>query len=155
MPIDVAILASTIVSSFLVPVAKKAVEQVRDRLKKDVGDKAADQASSLFAKVWQRVTSLFDSDDDKATLAQFQKYPDQAAPLVEAVLKEKLAANQAAAKELSELVNQTSTVGGNATIGQIIGQTVGVMNAPGAVISGGAIAGGVVIGSPKTPAPTP
>src|SRR5687768_494959 len=117
MPIDIAVLAGTIVSSFLLPVAKKAVAEVRDRLTKDVSEKAADQASSLFTKVWTRATNLFETDSEKATLEQFQKYPDQAAPLVEAILKEKLAKDAAAQKELSDMVNQPASGASGASIG--------------------------------------
>lgn len=148
MPIDFVGLAGTILSSFLIPIAKKAVEKVRDRLADDVSENAADHAASLYQKVWDRVTSLFSSDADKAVLDQFERHPERAAPLVETLLAEKLEAEQAVAQELSDLVSEPAAgAAGGASIGQIIADsvgTIGIVHAEGARISG--MVAGVMIG---------
>lgn len=148
MPIEIAALAGTVVSSFLIPIAKKAVDEVRERLANDVSDKAADQASSVFTKVWDKVTGLFSSDAEKAVLKEFEENPEKKAQLVQAMLVDKLQDDEKAAKELTELVTQPVAGGaGGASIGQIIAKsvgTIGIVHAEGANISG--VVGGVIMG---------
>lgn len=154
MPIDIAALAATVVSSFLLPVAKKTVNEIRERLSQDVSATAADEASSLFTRVWERVKGMFGSDADRAVIEQFEKRPEVTAPLVEEMLAEKLEAEPAIADELRQLVEQPVPGGAGGTgmtMGQVIAQTAGFLDARGAHISG--VAGGVVMNAPPPKAP--
>ncbi len=155
MPIDIAALAATVVSSFLLPVAKKTVNEIRERLSQDVSATAADEASSLFTRVWERVKGMFRSDSDRVVIEQFEKRPEVTAPLVEEMLAEKLAAEPAVAEELRQMVEQPvpGMAGGTGmTMGQVIAQTAGFIDARGAHISG--VAAGVVLNAPPPPKPT-
>jgi hypothetical protein len=148
---DLAALASIVVGSFLVPIAKNMVDKVREKLSTDIGEKTAEQAGTLFKKVWDRVESMFTSDSDKAALSDFQKYPDTDAARLERVLRDKLERDPAAAKELSLLVNQAGAEMAGVSIGQIIANNVGFAHISHSPISG--IAGGVVIvGDREVPA---
>ena len=51
------------------------------------------------------------SDEEKSILVQFEKHPDAAKTLVEAILKEKLEKDKNLAQELDELINAESPDG--------------------------------------------
>jgi hypothetical protein len=116
MPIDIAMLATTVVSSFLLPYVKDGAKKVAEALTEKGSKAAADYIPEVAKKVWDRVTSVFSSDTDKATLTQFEKYPEQAKPLVETILTEKLQRDDKLVQELDQLVNTAGPDGNSASV---------------------------------------
>jgi hypothetical protein len=112
-----------------------------------VGQTAAEHVTEVTTKVWNRVKVAFGSNpDDEATLAQLEKRPERATPLVEDILKEKLERDTQLAQDLEKLVTAPSPDGSGDSM-QIMAGTVGIVYAQRANISGGVV-GGVVMGSP-------
>jgi hypothetical protein len=105
MPTDVAALAATIVSSFLVPYVKAGVVEIGKELSKKVGDSAAAQVTGLTQKLWDRIRSVFAEEDDRGALSQFEKRPELAKALIQSILEEKLENDSSLARELDELIN--------------------------------------------------
>jgi hypothetical protein len=138
--IDVAVLAGTVVARFLVPYLEKGAQQLFDAAADKVGQVAADHAKGVTERIWQRVRSVFASDEDKGALANFEKRPQASEKLVEEILREKLEKDEKLARELEELVTSKSP-DGSGTGAQIIGTTVGFVDARNAQISGGVVAG--------------
>src|SRR5207244_12610921 len=85
--VEITTLASTVVTSFLIPYVKLGMQKIGEEVGKQVNKAAAEHVLGIATKVWERVRSSFSSDAERATLAQFQKYPDDAKPLVEAMLR--------------------------------------------------------------------
>lgn len=105
MPIDFSPLTTTIVTSFLLPYAKLGFEKFGEAMLEKLGETAAEPLIATTKKIWQRVKTAFSSEEEKATLAQFEKRPEAAQTLLAAMLKEKLEQDAALAQELSELVH--------------------------------------------------
>jgi len=148
------VLASAVVANFLVPYAKMGADAIAKEVTNKVSQAAAQHATGVTAKVWNRVKAAFSSDpEDEATLAQFEKRPERAVPLVEDILKEKLEQDNQLAQDLDELVTSPSPDGAGDSL-QIMAGTVGIVYAQGADISGGVV-GGVIMGSPPQQTPVP
>jgi hypothetical protein len=105
MALDLAVLATTAVSSFLLPYAKIGVQKLVEGMAGQVGKSTAEYGVGVAKQVWERVKAAFSSDDDQAAIEQFEKRPDAAKGLIEAVLKEKLEQDPVFAQELDKLVN--------------------------------------------------
>lgn len=142
MAIEIAALATTLVSSFLVPYAKKGLEKIKDDLTQTAGNAAAEG----MEKVWLKVKSLFTSDRDKTRLEDLQEAPDEAAPMLKKVLEQKLQEDPAAAQELDQLVNTPVPGSGGVTLQHIMAHTFGYLDARHAQISGNAQVAAVMIG---------
>lgn len=133
MPLD--LLVGTIVSLFLVPYVTKGIETMAHEATKEFGKVAGDHVIDVASKVWNRVTSVFSSPSDKTTLEQFEKYPEQAAPLLQAILKEKLEKDPQLQDELQKLVDSPSP-DGKGTGAQIMNAMyAGILDARGANFS--------------------
>lgn len=139
-------LATTVVSTYLLPYLKEGAVKMAERITKDAGDAASEYSVSLAGKIWNKVKSVFTSDDEKGTLAQFEKRPEAAKPLVEAILKEKLQQDASLLKELQALTTAKGPTG--QTGAQIIGATyAGILDMRGATVSGsGNVFAGLNIG---------
>ncbi|NCC31903.1 MAG: hypothetical protein EOM24_07740 [Chloroflexia bacterium] len=153
MPIDIAVLATTIVSTVLVPLAKKGAEKLAEGMGEKLGESSAQQVTGVMSKIWARVKSVFTSDDDKSALAQLEKRPEAAKSLVEEILKEKLAQDPGLAQELSDLLSSAGP--GGQSFGAIItgAEIAGIADARGANFAGasGVNISGVNLGEkPKT-----
>jgi len=153
MPIEVATLAAGLVGKILLPYAKLGLKKIGEELKERSGAAIESQATSLTGKVWDKVRSLFQSDRDKYALEQFEEDPEAAAPIFTRTLEKKLAEAPEAAEELEQLVNTPIAAGSGATLQNIMAQTFGYVDARGANITGGQVAG-VIMGAP-TPPETP
>lgn len=125
MSIDFAALASTIAGSFLIPYVKIGAEKLAEEAGKKLGEAASTGAMSAPQQIWARVTAAFTSDEDKQALAQLEKRPDAAKPLVEAILTEKLTQDAGLAQELHALValaeGQTLSTGAQISGAEIAG----------------------------------
>ena len=159
MPLEIiAALASTVVSSILMPYVKDGAAKMAERISEKAGSATGQYTVQLAEKVWNKVKSAFSSEEEKTTLASFERRPEAATPLVEDMLKEKLQKDDQLMKELEALVKEKSPNG--QTGAQIIGATyAGILDMRGAVVSGGVFAG-LNIGQPVqpptgTPVPSP
>jgi hypothetical protein len=153
MPLEIAALAASVVGSFLFPLAKKGAEELTKVVSEKFTAAAGEHVSEIAKKIWEKVKSAFSSDEEKTTLAQFEKYPEAAKPLVETMLKEKMEADPKLAAELDKLANSPAP-GGSGTAVSIAATTVGYVDARYAHISGGTVAG-YISGTPPTTPPPP
>ena len=153
MPIDIAVLATTLITSFVVPYLKLGVEKIAEELTGKVSEAAAEQATGLTKKVWNRVKAAFSSEGEQFTLLQLKDNPEAAKPLVESILKKKLEEDTSLAQELQSLI-QTPLGGGSSTGAQIMNAHIaGIVDARGANFAGahGVDIAGVKIGSVPAP----
>lgn len=136
MAIDIALLAGTIVTTVLMPLAKKGVEKLAEAMGEKFGESAAQEVSGVLGKIRARVKDVFSSADDKAALEMLEKRPEAARALVEEILTEKLAQNPGLAQELYELLNSPTPAG--QSIGAIItdAEIAGIVDARGANFAG-------------------
>jgi hypothetical protein len=157
MPIELAGLATALVTKFLLPYVKQGAEKIAEKVAEKVGEGVGKQAAELAKKVWDRVSHAFQSEKDQKTLDLFKDDPETFQSAVEKILQQKLEQDAAMAKELNEMANTPSVDGSGVSVGQIMADVVGIVDARGAQISGGIVAG--AIGSmpqpPKPPAPSP
>lgn len=158
MPIEIAALAATVVSSFLFPYAKKAVEKVAEVVTEKFGEAAAKHGADLTGKVWARIKAAFTSDKEKSALENFEEMPDESRALIEAILKKKLAEDAALHADLEKFVAAPSPVPGMTGAQVMHAGIVGIVDLRGATVSGsGNVYSGVSIGgaSPGQPAGGP
>lgn len=157
MPIDVAALATTIVSTILLPYVKKGADKLAEGLGEKLGEASAQHVTGTMGKIWERIKAIFSSDDDKQALAQFEKRPDAAKGLVEEILKEKLAQDGKLAQELTEILARPGPAGQGT--GAIIGNAAiaAIIDARGADFSGtqGVTITGVNVGELPKPGKDP
>ena len=102
--IEIAALAATVVGSFVVPYAKMGLEGIAKAVTDKVSGAAADKTASVARRVWERITDVFDSDEEKTTIKLFEQDPDGLANSLTRLLEAKLRENEALAVELDELV---------------------------------------------------
>ena len=134
--LDIAALATTAVSSILLPYIKDGAAKFAQTITEKTGQGMGEYAAGLADKVWDKVKSAFSSEEDKVILKQFEKAPEAAAPLVEANLKEKLEQDVQLAQEMDKLVNSKAP-DGQSTGAQIIGSSyVGFLDMRHAHVSG-------------------
>jgi hypothetical protein len=153
MAIDVAALAATVVSSFLVPYARKGL----DRIRGEVTESAGEAVVSGVEKVWSKVKSLFTSDRDRMRLEDLAEYPPEvAAPIVTSVLEAKLREDPQAAEELAQLVEAPVPAAGGMTLSNFMAEHVIMADFRHARIGGRAQAAGQIINQaapPREPSP--
>lgn len=136
MPLDIAVLATTVVGSFLLPYLKQGAEEIAKSVTEKVSKEAAGHVTGVTQKLWEKVKSIFSSNEDKVTLSNFEKYPDETKALFELMLKKKLEANPSLATELDKLVND-KVPGGTSTGAQIMNAGIaGIVDARNANFSG-------------------
>lgn len=140
MPIDLAALATTVVTSFLLPYAKKQLELIGKKTTEKLGEEVGKGVSKTVASVWEKVKDLF-SGSDQNILERFEKSPETSSPMIIEMLKEKLTDNQSLAEYLNELVNQPVSSSGqsaaqimNAEIAGIV--QIGTVSGEGHEITG-------------------
>ena len=161
MPIDLAIIATTAVTSFLVPYAKAGLEKIATAVTEKVSEQAGEYAKELTGKVWNLVTFAFSSPKEQTTLELFQENPDEMQEMLIKKLQEKLTQDPGLAQSLAELINQPSPDG--ATTGaQIMNAGIaGIADLRGANLSNAQnmTIGGVILDNkadlkPDKPTPT-
>jgi spermidine/putrescine-binding protein len=129
MPLDIPVLAATIVSSFMLPYVKKGIDGFVSEMSKKTGESAAAQVSGVTKTIWNKVKSAFSSEEDTAALSTFEKRPEVSTALIETILKEKLEQDASLAEELNSLLN-TKVPGGSETVAEVINNSgvLGVVN---------------------------
>jgi len=155
MPIEIAALAASVVTSFLLPYVKEGAANLAKVVTQKASDTAAKHVVGVAEKLWHRVSSLFSSEAEKATVSDFEKYPEETKPLLIRKLGEKIEQDPKLAEELEGLVKSPSPDGLGTSI-HIMADKVGYVDARYAQISGGIVAGYYDAGSsPATPTTPP
>lgn len=134
--LEIAALATTAVSQILLPYIKDGAAKFAKTITEKTGQGMGEYAAELAGKVWNKVKSVFGSDDEKVLLKQFEEEPEAAAPLIESKLKKKLEQNVDLAQEINQLVNSMAP-DGQSTGAQIIGSSyVGLVDLRNARVEG-------------------
>lgn len=123
MPIDLTALATTVVTSFLVPYANIGLEKIAENAGKKVGENAGEYVSDLTAKLWARIQTVFNRSEDKAILTLFEQNPNEMIEMLVKVLHQKLEQDPVLAKELNGMVSTPGPDGQN-TGAQIMNASV-------------------------------
>jgi hypothetical protein len=146
--LELAALATTVVTQFLVPLVKQGAEKLAEGVASRAGEEVGEQAAGVAQRLWKRVTEAFAGDpDDETSLDLFQKKPETYAQAIEDLLRSKLEEDRGFADELQKLVDQPTPDGGQ--VMTIMGDYVGNVFAPQAVVKGrGTMAGLVIQGRP-------
>jgi hypothetical protein len=139
MPIEIALLAATVVGKILVPFFQRGAAQVGDALGEKVADGAAEFATDTANTLWERIRSRFSKPDEQVIADRFKEDPEVAEKLFEADLKRKLAEDPDFAQEIAGLLEAKSP-DGSGDVMTIFGDG-GIVDARGAHISGGVVAG--------------
>jgi hypothetical protein len=144
--IEVAALAGSIVSSFLLPVAKETLRGIRDKVADASGEAAGTEAANLAQRVWNRVRDAFRENDAEATelLDRFELDPDDGRIELERRLAEMISRDKDLLDELAGFMSQKSA-SAELPVSQLIGHTVGQVNIRGDMYGGEAT--GVKVGS--------
>jgi hypothetical protein len=141
MPIEIALLAATVVGKILVPFFQRGAEQVGDALSDKISDEAAEFATGTANTLWERIRARFGKPDEQVIADRFKSRPDKAAEMFQEDLERKLAEDEGFAKEIAALV-QAQGPGGSGDVMQIFGNG-GIVDARNATIKGGVVAGNV------------
>lgn len=153
MSIDIARLATTVVTSFLMPYVKDGARKLAEAVTEKASKAAAEQVTEVARRIWERVKGVFSSPKEQNTLELFWDDPETFREAVERILREKLKDNTLA-QELNDLVH-TPSPDGKGTSVQIIAGTAGYTDAREAQISGGIVAGVVINPPPQPQTPSP
>lgn len=105
MDTNATLLATTVVTTFLLPYLKLGGETIAKKIAERVGGAAADEAVNVTQKIWDRVKAAFSSERDQHVLSEFENDPEAAQHLIEAKLKRKLEQDPSLAGDLHQLVN--------------------------------------------------
>lgn len=148
-------LATTIVGSFLVPLLKRGARELAETLSRESDSATADQLVRTSGTLWERVRSLFDGADERKALELFERFPEDLERRVEAMLGERLEADEALRSELERLVTRP-TPDGASTGAQIMqAHFAVVIDNRNARIGGSSRIIGMNFQSPKTPSVPP
>ena len=123
MPIENTILATTIVTSFLIPYLHKGTDEFLHEIASKSGKSIAEHTLDVTEKIWERVKLVFNSDGDKVTLGYFMKNPAKFKEEMQETLSHKLRVDQDLARYLSDLAS-SKLHGSDQTAAQIIAQTI-------------------------------
>lgn len=148
MPIEIAALATTVVAKFLLPYVTKGAGAFADAISDAVSDAAADQAQNVAQRLWTRVREAFGARGEEQAVADFEQHPEAARPLMEVKLAQLLEQDQDLARELEQLVTRPDPATNQSALQIIDSSNINLVNAPGANISGGIVAGQVSYAPP-------
>ena len=137
MPINIAVLAASVVADFLFPYVKKGV--------KEIAEKATKKASD---KIWKWVSNLFGSEKEKKTMELFKDDPEIYNEPVKKILQKKLEEDEELVKQLEQMIKEVDPKGDTKSW-KIIADQVGVVDVSGSVITGGTLIGLQVQPSPE------
>jgi hypothetical protein len=151
--IEIAALAVSVVNSFLVPLLKSGAEGLTEELQKQTTETAAKGLVATAQRLWQRVRGKTDGTDDNKVVELFQERPDMMKEALQGVVRQLLENDPAFRQEASTLLEKPEP-GTSTASWQIMADTVGVVNAQGAHVSGGQIVG-MQVGAPSNPSPQP
>ena len=151
--LDLAVLAATVVGRFLVPLFTKGEQTLTDELATAGGKAAAGGLVATAKKLWAKITDRFDGDQEKSAVTLFPENAATMKDLLEKLLEQRMATDEELRTQMSDLV-EAPIEGTGKTAWQLMGDYVGVVDARGAQISGGTVAG-IVVSGPHSTAPLP
>jgi hypothetical protein len=141
--IEIAVLATTIVSKFLVPFFKKGKDGFTEDVADAEGRAAAEGLTKTAEAIWQRITGRFDQGKEKNAVSLFPEEPEDMSNVMIKLLKERLENDSDFRKELDQLV-EAPVSGTGQTSWQLMAKYAGVVDARNATISGNAIVAGQI-----------
>jgi hypothetical protein len=144
--IEIALLAGTVVSKFLVPLFKKGKKGFADGLAEEEGHAAAVAVVETAGKIWDSVEKQFGHGDAKSALDLFQRSPEAMDKMLIELLTERFKNDHDFYRDIDELVEAPVT-GSNTTSWAIMADYVGIVDARNAKISGGTTAGMIIGGA--------
>jgi hypothetical protein len=147
--IEIALLATTVVSKFLVPLFNKGKDDFTESLAEQAGRGAAESLVGTAQKIWARVLKRFDRDDEKSAAKLFSEDPEAMDKMLVKLLQKRLEEDQDFRQQINQLV-EAPVPGTDSTSWQLIGTYVGAVDARNATISGGTVAG-LIVGSHEPP----
>ncbi len=132
-------MASSLVSSFLIPLVKDGAEKLRGKLLESTTDTVADKLVNAAGSLWQRVRQQPRNEKDQKVLSLFEEDPDLAREAMERIVTEQLTEDQDFRRAVAELLEAQAQPG--TANWQLMGDIVGVVDARQAHIYGGVVAG--------------
>jgi hypothetical protein len=150
--IEIAALATSLVTSLLVPLMKSGVEGLMDDLRTKTTEAAATGIVGAADRLWKRVLGKTENTEDEEVLGMFERRPEMMQQAMETVVKRLLQEDPAFHKEASELL-EADDAGTGTTRWQIMADVAGVVDARHATIHGGTLAGVQMTASPGLSAP--
>jgi len=137
--IEIAALATSLVSSFLVPLVQKGVEGLTAELRGRTTEAAASSLVETAQKLWNRLRGEAKDGEEADVVDLFKRNPEMMKGAMEEVVRAMIARNPDLHKDASSLL-ETESVDGK-TQWQLMGEIVGAVDARNANISGGNVAG--------------
>ena len=139
--IEIAALATSVVSSFLVPLIKNGAEGLLDEVRTRATDAAAGGLVETAKRLWARLRGETAETDDSEVVELFERKPDLMRGPLEEVLRSLMERNPDFHREVSELLEAKDE--GGQSRWQLMGEIVGVVDARHATLSGNASISGV------------
>lgn len=137
--LDIAVMAATLVTSFLVPLFKKGAEGLAAELQQRTTEAAADGLVKTAQRLWTRVKGTMHSQGDQEIVAVFERQPEVMQEALEKIVRRQLEQDEGFRKDVAALLE--SEVEPSIASWKLMGEVVGAVDARGAVISGGNVAG--------------
>lgn len=119
MSVETVALATTVITSFLLPYLQKGSEEFLNEIASKSGKNIAQHTSEITEKIWERVKSVFNSEGDKVTLQYFEKNPEKFREEMQESLLAKMKSDQALVVYLNE-VTQSKFQNDGRTAAQIV-----------------------------------
>jgi hypothetical protein len=151
--IEIALLATTVVSRFLVPLFKKGKDGFKDDLTEAEGRAAAEGLVGTAEAIWHKVTARFSRDNEKSAVSLFTEDPKNMENVMTNFLQKRLEEDADFREQIQQLVD-TPVSGTGQTSWQLMGEYVGAVDARNAQISGGQVAG-LIVNSASSQQPVP
>ena len=82
MPIEIAALAATVVSSFLLPYVKLGAQKLAEKVTEDVSSAAAEHVTDTSKTLWNLVRDAFAVPKEQVALELFEQDPEGLAATV-------------------------------------------------------------------------
>jgi hypothetical protein len=147
--LELGALAASLVGSFLVPLLKDGAEGLAEKLRERTTDAAADGLVGVAQRLWKRVRGKAAETGNDDVITVFEGKPETMQASVEQLVLQMLKDDEAFRAEVSGLVEGTED---GVARWQLMGETVGVVDARNAHIEGGIVAG-VMVGNQAAPPP--
>ena len=125
MPVEIIALATTVVTSFLLPYLQKGADEFLNEIASKSGINVAQHTLNVTKKIWERVKSVFSSEGEKITLGYFEKNPEKFKEEMQESLSTKLKNDQELVHYISDLAD-SKLQGSEQTAAQIVTTTISV-----------------------------
>lgn len=125
MPVEIITLATTVVTSFLLPYLKKGADEFLNEIATKSGKSIAQHTLNVTEKIWERVKSVFSSEGDKVTLEYFEKNPEKFKEEMQECLSTKLKSDHELVHYLNDLA-YSKLQGSDQTATQIVTTTINI-----------------------------